>query len=94
MAPAVAGTVESVGTGSFTVKDRAGTTVTVDVTSSTTYKDAGVASPTIADVTVGERVAVQGTTASGTVTATSVLIGGGFGAGHRGPGRSGSPSPT
>jgi hypothetical protein len=87
--PAAAGTVESVGTNSsgvdfFTVKAHDGTTVTVDVTSSTTYKDQKVTSPSFANVTTGEMVSVEGTTTSGTVTATSVLIGfgGGMGRNH------------
>jgi hypothetical protein len=92
--PAAAGTVESVTAGSgstpdsFTVKGHDGTTVTVDVSSSTTYKDQGVASPSFANVTTGEMVSVEGTTASGVVTASSVFIGfaGGMGRnhGHRG----------
>ena len=92
--PAAAGTVESVTPGSggtpdsFTVKGHDGTTVTVDVSSSTTYKDQGVASPSFANVTTGEMVSVEGTTASGVVTASSVFIGfaGGMGRnhGHRG----------
>jgi len=45
------------------------------VTSSTTYKDPKVTSPSFANVTVGEMVSVQGTTTAGVVTATSVLIG-------------------
>ena len=78
--PAAVGTVESVGTDSsgvnfFTVKAKDGTTVTVDVTSSTTYKDPKVTSPSFADVSTGEMVMVQGTMASGVVTATSVSIG-------------------
>ncbi len=78
--PAAFGTVESVGTDSsgvnfFTVKAKDGTTVTVDVTSSTTYKDPKVTSPSFADVSTGEMVMVQGTMASGVVTATSVSIG-------------------
>jgi hypothetical protein len=87
--PAAFGTVESVGTGTFTVKERKGTTVTVDVTSSTTYRDGKVTSPTFANVTTGEMVVVEGTTASGIVTAKSVLIGMGGGMGHNhrhGPG--------
>ena len=87
--PAAFGTVESVGTGTFTVKEPKGTTVTVDVTSSTTYKDGKVTSPTFANVTTGEMVAVEGTTASGIVTAKSVLIGFAGGMGHNhghGPG--------
>ena len=88
--PAAAGTVESVtagsvsGTGTFTVKGHDGTTVTVNVTSTTTYKDQGVTSPSFANVTTGEMVSVEGTTASGVVTATSVLIG--FGGGSFGHG--------
>jgi len=74
-APAAAGTVESVGTNTFTLKGRNGTTVTVDVSSSTTYKDGKVTSPTFANVTKGEMVSVEGTTTSGVVTATSVSIG-------------------
>ena len=84
--PAAAGTVASVGTGTFTLNARDGTSVTVDVTSSTTYKDPKVTSPSFADVTVGEMVSVQGTTASGVVTATSVLIGFGWPGGLFGPG--------
>ncbi len=72
---AAAGTVATVGTDSFTVKTHSGSTVTVDVNSSTTYKDRGVTSPTFTDVKMGGRVIVQGTTSSGTVTATSVVIG-------------------
>jgi hypothetical protein len=74
-APAAAGTVESVGANTFTLKGRNGTTVTVDVGSSTTYRDAKVTSPSFANVTVGEAVSVEGTSASGVVTATSVQIG-------------------
>jgi hypothetical protein len=73
--PTAAGKVASVGTDSFTITTRAGATVTVDVGSSTTYRDAKVTSATLADVTVGEQVAVVGSESSGTVTATSVMIG-------------------
>ena len=90
--PAAAGTVASVGTGTFTLNARDGTTVTVDVTSSTTYKDPAVTSPSLADVTVGEMVSVEGTTASGIVTATSVLIGSGFGGGTWGHGLGQGPA--
>ncbi|MCU1492138.1 MAG: hypothetical protein JWM85_3543, partial [Acidimicrobiaceae bacterium] len=48
-APGTTGTVESVdaATSSFTVKNRAGTTVTVDVSSSTKYVDEAVSSPSL-----------------------------------------------
>jgi len=89
--PAAAGTVESVGTGSFTLKNREGTTVIVDVTSSTTYKDRTtykdqkVTSPSFVNITAGEMVSVEGTATSGVVTATTVTIG--FGGGMWGHGR-------
>jgi len=61
--------------------------VTVDVSSTTTYRDRGVTSPSFANVSVNEHVAVFGTTSSGTVSATSVEIGtegGHFGHGYGG----------
>jgi len=66
----------------------------VNVGSSTTYLDHDVTSPSIANVTVGARVAVFGTDTSDTVTATKVAIGaphtGGPG-GPGGPGDGGAP---
>lgn len=61
------------------------TTVIVDVTSSTTYKDHKVTSASFAKVTTGEMVSVEGTTTSGVVTATNVTIG--FGGGMWGHGQ-------
>ncbi len=88
----------SVGASSFTIKAKDGSTVTVDVSGSTTYRDPSVSSPTLANVTVGETVAAFGTETSNTVTATSVAIGepggpGGPGgpSGHGGPGGPGGP---
>jgi hypothetical protein len=93
--------VTSVGPSSFTIKTKDGTAVTVDVTSSTTYRDRGVSSPTLANVTVGETVAAFGTETSNTVSATSVAIGGPGGPGghggpdgHDGPGGTGGPPPA
>ncbi len=74
--PAAVGTVKSVGSGTFTLTTPDGTTVTVDVGSSTTYLDPGVTSPSLGNVTVGAHVAVFGTDTSNTVTATKVAIGG------------------
>ena len=92
--PAAMGTVKSVGTDTFTLTTTRGTVVTVDVGSTTTYHDPGVTSPTLADVKVGDHVAVFGTDTSNTVTATSVGIGD-FPAGGRGgpggPGGKGGP---
>jgi hypothetical protein len=64
-----------VGSKSFTVKTTSGKTVTVDVSSTTTYRDFGVVSPSFATVKVNEHVVVFGTTSLGTVTAQSVVIG-------------------
>ncbi|MBF6557144.1 MAG: hypothetical protein IVW52_13435 [Acidimicrobiales bacterium] len=74
--PVAFGTVKSVGEGTFAITGRDGTTVTVNVSSATTYHDRAVTSPTIANVTVGEHVAVFGTDNSNVVTATGVAIGG------------------
>jgi hypothetical protein len=73
--PAAVGTVKSVGDDTFAITTRDGTTVTVNVSSSTTYRDHDVSSPSLANVTVGEQVAVFGTDSANVVTATSVAIG-------------------
>ena len=93
--PIALGTVKTVGDASFTISAQDGTTVTVRVDRSTTYVDPEVTSPTIASVTVGDQVAVFGTEASGSVTATRVAVGiptaggrGGAGGGWAGPERS------
>lgn len=80
--PGVFGTVASVGSGSFTVTDRTGQTVTVDEQSSTTYFSGRTAASSSAVVT-GARVAVRGTRSGSTVTAASVVVlpAGGFGLG-------------
>jgi len=93
--PAAFGTVATVGTDTFTLTTHDGTTVRVHVGSTTTYVDGAVASPSLADVTVGARVAVFGTDTANTVTATKVAIGdpgGPGGAGGRdGHGVGGTP---
>jgi hypothetical protein len=91
--PVAFGTVKSVGDNTFTITDRSGATVTVNVSSSTAYRDPGVTSPTLANVTVGEHVAVFGTETSEVVTATSVAIGGPP-AGTPGRGGKGGTPPT
>ena len=95
--PAAVGTVKSVGEGSFTVTTSGGTTVTVDVSSSTKYLDHDVTTPSLANVTVGQHVAVFGTDTSDVVTATAVAIGappnGGPGGMPSGPGGPGGGSP-
>jgi hypothetical protein len=83
------GTVASVGDGTFTLTTEDKTTVTVNVSSTTTYSDPSVTSATLANVTVGEQVAVFGTDTSNVVTATSVAIGEPPGGGKGGPGSGG-----
>jgi hypothetical protein len=93
--PAAFGTVVSVGSKSFTLKTFSGTKVTVDVSSSTTYRDFQVASASFATLKANERVAVIGTSSSGVVNAKSVLIGGpGLGVGHSFGGWHGPPPPA
>jgi hypothetical protein len=76
-----AGTVASLGTGSFTLTvaphrhDASSTTVTVDVSATTSYREPTVKEASFQDVLVGEKVAVKGTWAgAGTLDATSVFI--------------------
>jgi preprotein translocase subunit YajC len=92
--PAAFGTVKSVGDNTFTLTEQDGTVVTVNVGSTTAYVDPGVTSPSLANVTVGEHVAVFGTDSSDVVTATMVALGtpptGGPG-GAGGPGGKGGP---
>ncbi|MGD0218875.1 MAG: hypothetical protein ABSC73_00180 [Acidimicrobiales bacterium] len=81
--PAAAGTVAAPpADNAFPMMTRLGATLTVDVTASTTYVERGVSSPTLADVTQGELVAVFGTLSGTTVTASEVVNwmprGGGF----------------
>jgi len=86
---ATAGTVTAVGgltttgscgasgsTGSFTLADRKGATITVDVTSSTVFGDRSDSSPSYAQVCVGADVAVLGTSAStdSTLVAAKVYV--------------------
>jgi hypothetical protein len=84
--PTAVGTVKSVGDDTFVLTEPNGTTVTVDVTSTTTYRDPKVSSASFADVTVGQQVAVFGTESDGSVAATSICIGLPPGAGKGGPG--------
>jgi hypothetical protein len=62
----VAGEVTAKTSTSITLKARDGSSVTVNVDSSTTFRISGKENATIADVTVGMRVAAQGTKASDT----------------------------
>ncbi len=96
--PTAFGTVASVGSHSFTLTSRASTTLTIRVSTSTTY----TGGTGLSAVTVGDRVAVIGTSVSSDeIDASQVLIGvggrgfagngGGNGAGGS-PGFGGNPS--
>jgi ABC-type lipopolysaccharide export system ATPase subunit len=69
------GVVATVGTNSFTITTHNGSTVTVDVTNATTYRDHRVTPPSFASIKVGEMVVAFGAETAGKVTATSVGIG-------------------
>jgi hypothetical protein len=73
---------------SFPITTRSGSSLTVDVTSSTIYLERGVTSPSLTNVAEGDVVAVFGTTSGTTVTATQVVISSGQGRGRVGFGRS------
>jgi hypothetical protein len=94
--PHVGGAVTATSASSITLKDRDGATVTVQVTSATTYEVAGKSNATLADVTVGAMVMASGTkNADGSLTATTVRAftpgQGGPGMDGRGGGRHGGP---
>jgi len=85
--PHVGGLVTATSPSSVTLKDRDGATVTVTVTSATTYEVAGKTNATLADVTVGAMVMATGTkNADGSLTATAVRA---FTPGQGGPGMDG-----
>jgi hypothetical protein len=92
IAPSVVqGTVASKTASTIVVTTAAGKTVTVNVTSSTTYSIRGVSGATLANVAVGDRIAAQGALNSdGSLTASMIEAaandqpgfgGGGFGRG-------------
>jgi hypothetical protein len=91
--PSAVGTVKSVGSDSFVVATSQGGTSTIEVTASTRYQDKGVTGASLANVTVGEHVAVMGSLEAGTVTAASVLIGEPPSDAGRGPGPYGGTPP-
>ena len=61
-------------TGVFTLNGEDNTTFTVDVSTTTTFNEQGVVSPSFADVCVGGRAGALGLISSGTVTATAVFV--------------------
>jgi len=97
----VFGTVASKATTSIAVTTSAGKTVTVNVTSTTKYVVGVATNATLADIAVGSRISVQGTTnADGSIDATVVRAIGTGGRGFRGGtgggtgGRKGFPTPN
>ena len=86
------GTVASVdrAADTFTVKTASGSAIQVKVTKATSYRE-GAGSASFADVTVGESVAVIGTTSHGVETASIVVIGKPSTAPGSGAGGSGAP---
>jgi hypothetical protein len=66
------GTADTAGT--FALTGAHSTTDTVNVSTTTTFEEHGVTTPTFANVCVGSKVAAVGAMTSGTVTATSVFV--------------------
>ncbi len=60
----------------ITIKDRSGVTLSVVVSSATSYVDHAATAPTIANVTVGQPIGVVGTLSGSTVSATKIIIDG------------------
>jgi hypothetical protein len=80
------GTIASIGSDSFTVSSRSGTTETVDVTSTTSYSSSSGTLSGLSALKTGEDVIVEGSTSGSVVKATAVRVfqpgsGGGFGGG-------------
>jgi ABC-type Fe3+-hydroxamate transport system substrate-binding protein len=86
----VQGTVASKTNTTIVVTTTAGKTVTVNVSATTRYVVQGVASPTLADVAVGNGIAAVGTlNPDGSLNATAVQAAAGGVPGLGGPGRRG-----
>jgi hypothetical protein len=89
------GSITAIGSNSFTISTRGGTTETIDVSASTTYSSSGGTLSGLSALKTGEDVIVTGTTSGSTVNATAVRVfqpgaGGGFGGG--GFGGAGGPA--
>ncbi len=83
--PHVQGTVTATTADTITITGRDGTTVTIHVSSGTTFQVPGVAAATLADVKAGMAIGVAGTArADGSIDATEVHAGKFGGRGHDG----------
>lgn len=83
------GSITAIGSNSFTISSRTGTSETVDVSAATTYASSGGALSGLSALRTGEEVAVQGGTSGSVIRATEVRViqpgtGGGFGGGFGG----------
>ena len=83
--PSVGGEVTAKTADTITVTQRDGTSATIHVDSGTTFTVQGVASPTLADITVGMHVRAEGTKNSDGSLAASSVQGGTGGTGGHGP---------
>jgi hypothetical protein len=91
--PGAFGSITAIGSNSFTVSSRGGTSQTVDVSAATTYTGSSGALAGLSALKTGEDVIVEGTTSGSVVKATSIRViqpgaGGGFGGGGFGGGGS------
>jgi hypothetical protein len=72
--PTVGGVVQAISGSTITIKDRSGATLSIVVSSATSYVDHAATAPTIANVTVGEPIGVVGMLSGSTVSATQIII--------------------
>ena len=96
--PHIAGQVTARTGSTLTIRQFDGTMAKVRVSSGTTFRVQGVSDPNVSDITVGMTIVVEGTrNADGSVDASTVLAGRGFGRFNAGlfpPLPGASPAPT
>lgn len=89
--PRYGGTASAVTTSGFTLTTRAGTTYSVVVNSSTTYRGPGATTPTLSSITSGTHVMVEGSLSGSTITASTIGIAPQGGGAHNFNGGFGGP---
>ncbi len=83
--PVAAGIVQGTpGSDSFTIQTRSGASETIDVSSSTTYYERGVSSPSLTNLASGDFVVAFGTASGSTVTASKIQLAGAPSPSHHG----------
>ena len=90
--PTAMGKVTANNGSSLTITDNKGTTYTIDISGASITKGYGTSSVTLqaSDIKVNDQIRVTGTLSGTNVTATKVMVGGGFGRGQNGARRPGT----